>query len=332
MTDFPFELSLGRQPKREPWSIERFVTEHAIAIDCLQEAGTKKNQKSALRSWRAFCQLHDFAILPTVDTLTFYIVFMCSFVIPETVGGYLSGIIAGLEDYYDNIRAAYESVLVKRTLDGCKKHFSRAPNRKLPLLPPDLFALHQTLNLTQYDDLLFWTIVIVGWSNLHRIGELVIPDDPALFSLRKIILCSSVGVNRAYPCYRLPYHKASRFFEGDDCLLQSRPSNLDPVAPFSAYVQRRDACHFARPDLFLRSDGSRPTRAWFMRRFRAFFSNEYAGHSLRSGGATQLALEGMPEQLIQRVGRWSSELYEMYIRKHPMLIHLALQVHRVRLQ
>ncbi|EJD36118.1 hypothetical protein AURDEDRAFT_174791 [Auricularia subglabra TFB-10046 SS5] len=39
------------------------------------------------------------------------------------------------------------------------------------------------------------------------------------------------------------------------------------------------------------------------------FPNDIRGHSIRSGGATDLVLRGVPDNLIQRIGRWSSEAF-----------------------
>jgi hypothetical protein len=40
---------------------------------------------------------------------------------------------------------------------------------------------------------------------------------------------------------------------------------------------------------------------------------QYAGHSLRRGGTTALALAGVPAAHIQRHGRWTSDAYKAYI-------------------
>ncbi|KAH8930079.1 hypothetical protein BT69DRAFT_1180113, partial [Atractiella rhizophila] len=63
-------------------------------------------------------------------------------------------------------------------------------------------------------------------------------------------------------------------------------------------------------------------RSWFIRRLRMHFSSDVAGHSLRSGGATHLAANGIPDSTIQKIGRWSSEAFQIYIRNHPILIHV----------
>ena len=46
---------------------------------------------------------------------------------------------------------------------------------------------------------------------------------------------------------------------------------------------------------------------------------------MRAGGATALAAAGVPDDRIRILGRWSSDSYQVYIRKHPLLLlsHLA---------
>ncbi|KAE9409017.1 hypothetical protein BT96DRAFT_758468, partial [Gymnopus androsaceus JB14] len=61
-------------------------------------------------------------------------------------------------------------------------------------------------------------------------------------------------------------------------------------------------------------------RSWFIRRLRAHFTDNVAGHSLRSGGATWLASLGVLVELIQAIGRWASESFKIYIRTHPVLL------------
>ncbi|KIJ47963.1 hypothetical protein M422DRAFT_163059 [Sphaerobolus stellatus SS14] len=55
-----------------------------------------------------------------------------------------------------------------------------------------------------------------------------------------------------------------------------------------------------------------------------FHKADLAGHSLRSGGATALALASVPENVIQGLGRWSSDTWRIYIQKHPVLLQALL--------
>ncbi len=105
-------------------------------------------------------------------------------------------------------------------------------------------------------------------------------------------------------------------------------SPLDPVHFFKIYPNSRDSRFPHLPQLWLHSNSTVPTRSWFMNRLRAIFpSNEVAGHSLCSGGATALALAGTPLNKIQSIGRWSSDVFLIYVRKNPLLIQGSLAGH-----
>jgi hypothetical protein len=45
----------------------------------------------------------------------------------------------------------------------------------------------------------------------------------------------------------------------------------------------------------------------------ALNKQSFAGHSLRRGGATSLALRGVPDHLIKVLGRWRSDCYQRYL-------------------
>jgi hypothetical protein len=72
------------------------------------------------------------------------------------------------------------------------------------------------------------------------------------------------------------------------------------------------------------ADGAVPTRQFFISRIRRFFDRNVAGQSMRAGGATSLAENGVPPSLIQLIGRWSSDAFFIYIRKSPILIQALL--------
>jgi hypothetical protein len=81
----------------------------------------------------------------------------------------------------------------------------------------------------------------------------------------------------------------------------------------------------------LRSNGTIPTRSWFIHRLRQFFPNSIAGQSMRAGGATALAEAGTPPILIQAAGRWSSDTFNRYVRKSPFLFEALLSGRAPRL-
>ena len=72
------------------------------------------------------------------------------------------------------------------------------------------------------------------------------------------------------------------------------------------------------------NDGRLLTRELFVRELRIALKSvgieaeKFAGHSFRIGAAaTTAATCGMPDSLIQTLGRWKSSAYTLYIRTPP---------------
>jgi len=91
-----------------------------------------------------------------------------------------------------------------------------------------------------------------------------------------------------------------------------------------AYLATRDNKFPFSSPLWLTSAGVVPTQSFFIKRLRCFSNSDTAGQSLRAGGATSLAENGVPPSIIQAIGRWASDAFKIYIRKNPVLIQALL--------
>lgn len=84
--------------------------------------------------------------------------------------------------------------------------------------------------------------------------------------------------------------------------LHGLPTLLSPLSP-----------------LFQSAPGVALTRSTFLSEVRTALTSagvrasDYAGHSFRRGGATSLRVAGVPDSLIQLLGRWKSDSYRTYI-------------------
>ncbi|KZV79149.1 hypothetical protein EXIGLDRAFT_586385, partial [Exidia glandulosa HHB12029] len=249
---------------------------------------------------------HDMPPDPTPDTLSFFAVYMSHFINPKSVQSYLSGICHSLEPLHPTVRAARNSDIVKRTLTGCIKLSTKQTTRKSPLSVADLSRMKSKYEPNgSFDDILWLAILFSGFNALHRLGELVWPDTVAEQDYRKVIPSSSLrwgNTPRRFYSYTLPGHKGNRFFEGNTVMITQRTDGANAVPIMENYTSLRTANPKTRfhPALFVRENGSIPTRAWFIRRLRTNFGADYAGHSVRSGGATDLALRGIPDSSIQK--------------------------------
>ena len=163
-------------------------------------------------------------------------------------------------------------------------------------------------------------MLFTGFFSLMRLGEMTFPDDKVIQDWRKISRRRTVTLQDDNYSFQLPFHKADRFFTGNTILVTRSESVIDPVLHFKAYLSSRDSLMPFHSALWLRVNGSIPTRSFFIRRLRIFFDKGIGGQSMRAGGATFLAEKGVPPSLIQARGRWSSDAFLIYIRKNPALL------------
>ena len=305
--------------------MERLINERSISLGFSLDTSSFGTYTSALNSYLTFCNIHKLPMEPTPDTLSFYIVFLSSFIKPDSVNTYLSGICQQLEPFFPDVRRNRKSMLVSRTMTGCMRRFGSLVNWKTPLSHANLlFVIDSMVSRPSHDDLLFLAILLTAFYALMRLGELVFPDKKALRNYRKISLRHSVSILPTRYSFFLPSNKGDRFFEGNTIVVQKTNTPTDPYNPFLRYISSRDKKFPLHPELWLTSRGSVPTRHWFISRLRKFFPRNIAGHSLRSGGATSLAETGADLATIQAVGRWSSDAFRIYIRKNPVVIHAIL--------
>ncbi|KAF8800944.1 hypothetical protein BYT27DRAFT_7311573 [Phlegmacium glaucopus] len=222
---------------------------------------------------------------------------------PRSVASYLSGICNQLEPFFPNVRTYRRHWLVSKTLEGCKKMFPSATLRKRPLARSELASVFRFYRPSpSFDDNLFLAILFTGFHGLLRLGELVWPDHKNLQDYRKVIMRSTVQINPQSFEFLLPGHKADRFFEGNQVIVQSTDLDDNPSTPFLAYLSSRDQLFPLRAELWLKRDGTIPTRSWFLHTLRNHFPSDVGGHSLRAGGATALAEAGIPFHIIQAIG------------------------------
>jgi hypothetical protein len=244
---------------------------------------------------------------------------------------YLTGVRHFLLDIYPEFDANRAHALVRTTIRGAKKVRADPVERKLPLRLAHLQSFVNVAHCTEtYDDFLFAVLLSCAFYGCHRMGELVQKNDRSLFDWRKIIKRSSVIFESGRVQYRLPYHKGDPFFRGTDVLFTAQDV-ANPVALLQEYLCRRDRLHGAKASLFLREDGSHPSRSWFDTKFFSILDRRFGGHSARTGCATFLSSLGVSESVIQAIGCWSSEAWKIYIRENPA-IRVEQQLAAIRLR
>ena len=156
------------------------------------------------------------------------------------------------------------------------------------------------------------------------LGELTFPDSVTCRNYRKVILQHTVNITPKSYSFLLPGHKADRTYEGNLVIIEQTALPTSPHTFFKSHLTSRDHFHLLKPELWLHESGIVPTRSWFIKWLCWFFPSDIAGQSMRAGGATSLAEAGVHPNIIQAIGRWALDTFQIYIRKNPVLLQAML--------
>ena len=119
---------------------------------------------------------------------------------------------------------------------------------------------------------------------------------------------------------RIKRSKTDQFGAGAYILLARTTSDLCPVTALLSYLSIRPA---GPGPLFIYQDGSYLSKAKLGQALNRVLTAAgidptfYKGHSFRIGAATTAAACGVEDSLIQKMGRWSSDAFRLYIRTPP---------------
>ena len=174
-----------------------------------------------------------------------------------------------------------------------------------------LICIYWSSNI--YDEVLFLAQVTLGFSQLLCLAELCVSDNPQLHDSHKLMMHFDIHEFQTWVELLLPGHKADKFFQGSKLIALN---NDEPTCPYPwliCYLCLCDGQHSWKPALWLRADGSSPTHSWFTSMLRHHFGSNISGHSMHAGGATVLAVAGVPDDRICAISRWSSDSYQVYI-------------------
>ncbi len=152
-----------------------------------------------------------------------------------------------------------------------------------------------------------------------RSGEISVPSDHdydpgAHLSYGDVTLDNLRDPQRAE--VRIKASKTDPFRQGVSVFLGRTNTPLCPVAALAAYCAVRGS---ARVPYFRFKDGKPLTRERFVHHFREALAaagldpQRFAGHSFRKGAATTAAACGLEDSLLQTLGRWESNAYQLYI-------------------
>lgn len=220
------------------------------------------------------------------------------------------------------LQRPHELLRLQIVLRGVKKSQTNTTQRRLPVTLDILKAIIDVLNkgfLGQYDSCMMAAACSMAFFGFLRCGEFANKASSCL----KISDIAFENDNSNYTLH-LASSKTDVFREGAKVRITANNTSVCPVHYMRQYRDLRLRAGAKPHDpLFLNSHGSVLTRGYVLGNLKKILqktghdSHLYTGHSFRIGAATTAARVGIPDHLIQTLGRWSSDSYLRYIRVDP---------------
>lgn len=239
--------------------------------------------------------------------------------LPQTISDYIGGIVShavllGLPDPRDN------APMLERVLRGIRKVHGRPPRRRAPVTRAILCAIKTTLDVQRKAaHAVMWALFCVAFWALCRLGELTPRSDGE--RERAPPASRLTFVSNDHAMLFIPQSKTDPFRRGQHLHLFSQRG--DPTCPLEAV---RNARRLQKSPWLFSLDGRNPvTRNQVLaalqqclaavdRRFGTKLAAAgIGGHSFRRGMATELAKAGIPDSLLQAMGRWRGASFRAYL-------------------
>lgn len=231
---------------------------------------------------------------------------------PSSITTYLSAVrsLHLLYGFPDPLRG---SDRLARLFRGIRRSYVAPTCGRLPINNRLLRLIRQALAIPAFDNIMFWAACCTAFFGFLRVSEFTCTGafDPSTH-----LSLADVTVADDHFCLRLKSSKCDPFRKG--CLVQLGRSGSDlcPVGALSQYLSIRGG---SPGPLFQCLDRTPLSPVLVNKWLRlilhsAGITGNYSSHSFRIGAATSAALAGLPDHLIQTLGRWSSDAYLRYIR------------------
>ena len=285
---------------------------------------TRRSYASAQAQFISFCaqlgKVHASGSPCPADewTLCLFATFLANRIQHSSIKVYLSGVRAlHIEQGFSDPLA--NCLRLQRVVRGIKRCQGSSSSSRLPITDDLMLLIWRSLDLHLSDHLMFWAACTLGYFGFLRTSEFTVPS-LASFSPSLHLGVQDIAVDSlsAPSCMRLkikgsktdPFRKGAFIHIG-----RGRPP-LCAVHSVLSYLASRGDCS---GPLFLFQNGQPLSRTLLTDWLRQILSSanvpgNFSSHSFRIGAATVAACNGVPDHLIQALGRWSSSAYQLYIR------------------
>ena len=188
--------------------------------------------------------------------------------------------------------------------------------RREPITPAHLRTMLDFLNtarFSQHDRCMWKCVIITAFFGMLRVSEYTTPSNTA-FESGVHLASTNITLSPQMATIRIKALKTDPFRSGMIVRLYAIQDPLCPVNALREYLNLRS--RLPAGPFFVLSNGDHLTRP----HVAAFLTISFPAavnintHSFRIGGASTAASSGVPDSIIQIMGRWRSDTFKRYLR------------------
>ena len=300
---------------------------------------TRESYSSGILVYHVFCDARDIPEDERAPTnqqiITAFITTLAGSYAGATVSNYICGIRAwhilhGLEWKLNELE-------LEAALKGAERLAPPSSKRKkrLPYTPDFITVLRQHLDLSDPFDAAVFACLVICFYAAARLGELVVPRLDA-FSPATCVTTANLRVDRnpdglEVTVLHVPSTKAAPL-EGEDVYWSAHPGPTDPYEALDNHRQVNRPSESSHLFAYRHKNQTRPlTKPAFIKRLasaaRQAGLEPLQGHGIRIGATLFYLLQGIPVEAMKIMGRWSSDAFLSYLRKHAQVLTPFIQAH-----
>lgn len=269
----------------------------------------------AWKEWCDFCVLFDIHVFnPNIE---YILGFISSLMARNLSASSITRILSGISFFQkiNGFPSLNHHFIVKQSLKGYRRLFPSRDCRRpitISILEKLFFAIPHVC-FSSYEVLLFQAAFILAFFGALRISEFAARNKFSQSPLR----ISDFILSDSYLKFFVHRSKTDQAGRGVWVRLNTFDSPFCPVSVMSRFLAVRPFC---LGSLFIHEDLAVLTKFQFnfiLKKSLTFLNLDHlkiTSHSFRIGAATEAARLGLHDSLIQKLGRWESDRFRLYVR------------------
>ena len=264
---------------------------------------TVKAYKSRWKKYYTFCEEYRFTPLPaTLTMMCLYVTYLMRTVCYVTIANYISSVWV-LHDKLGYAHIDPDSFLFQATMKGAKRILGSETRQVDPLMPSDMSAIFNCLDMTKWCDFTFWTAMCLCYRCLLRVSHISV--SPHTIRAKDVVFWKGGMDLSIHSSKTIQYKERVQRIP----VWESVGSNLCPVRLLRNYIQQAG---LKGDDMLFPYSYKRFSDRLTLACKQASLKGDFASHSLRRGAATYLA-SFLPLHTVKQYGDWKSWAVLLYV-------------------